>query len=104
VGRLGLGLWLGLGLGLGLALGLQLGIGIGFSVTIAGRLYLRLGLTIASAFLVSAYVGRLRVCNSVIVYSWFTRNPVSLLRDVTCHMGSDNVTCCIRDTSERAPP
>ena len=41
---------LGLGIGLGLALGLQLGIGIqDLGVTIAGRLYLRLGVTIASA-------------------------------------------------------
>jgi len=36
-------------LGLGLALGLQLGIGIRFRRNIAGRLYLRLGVTIASA-------------------------------------------------------
>jgi len=44
---------LGLGLGLGLAIGLQLGIGIGFrrnQLTIAGCLYLHLGITIASAF------------------------------------------------------
>ena len=43
---------LGLGLGQGLALGLQFGIVIGFrrnQLTIAGRLHLRLGVTIASA-------------------------------------------------------
>jgi len=54
VGRLGLGLGLGLvlvlRLGLGLALGLQLGIGIGFRRNHTGRLHLRLGVTIASAF------------------------------------------------------
>ena len=53
VGRLGLGLGLVLvlRLGLGLAVGLQLGIGIGFRRNQAGRLHLRLGVTIASAFL-----------------------------------------------------
>ena len=45
-----------LGLELGLAQGLQLGIGIGLGVTIAGRLYLRLGVTIASAFFISHFI------------------------------------------------
>ena len=55
VDRLGFGLGLVLGLGLGLALGLQLGIGIGFrrnhswSSTFTPRR--RLGVTIASAYL-----------------------------------------------------
>jgi len=42
-----------LGLGLGLVLGLKLGIGIGLGITIAGRLYLRLGVTIASSFIIT---------------------------------------------------
>jgi len=42
-------------LGLGLGLGLQLGMG-DLGVTIAGRLYLRLGVTIASALQKTIYI------------------------------------------------